>query len=338
MPLTIAAVRQAIDECDRLGRDAFLERYGFARAKDYVLVVDGKDYDSKAIAAVANKWAPGGRRALTTQDNISGGNADVATKLKKLGFVVERRTARIDWTWDEHVLALELYMVNPASPPSKSSAQVVALSELLNRLGERRGMNRSETYRNANGVYMKMMNFRRFDQAFQVAGKSGLRRGNELEKEVWDEFAVNRGALAQAAQAIRTAINDGTVTIASVDEDLEAEEGGLILRLHLSRERSRKLIQKKRKQVHAQLGHLACEVCDFEFTERYGDLGHGFIEVHHRKPVASLSPGDKTRLEDLALVCANCHRMLHRRSALLSVEDLRAIVDQQRRRFAADAA
>lgn len=324
-PLTSIAVHGAISEFNRLGREAFLRTYGFGTAKDYMLLVDGKEYDSKAIVAVAHKYLPGDGRPLK-HNELSGGLGDAVRKLTDLNFQVVPRSARIDWTWDEHVLALELYMVNPASPPSKTSAQVVALSELLNRLGERRGIERSETYRNANGVYMKMMNFRRFDPAFQAAGKTGLSQGNKLEEEVWITFALDGAALTQAAQAIRTAISDDAVTIGLVDDYLEAEEGGLILRLHLSRERSRKLIQRKREQVQAELGRLACEACDFEFADRYGNLGQGFIEVHHRKPVATLEPGDKTRLEDLALVCANCHRMLHRRKVLLSVEDLRDLV------------
>lgn len=173
VPLTVAAIHQAIAEFDELGREAFLHTYGFGMAKDYMLVVDRKEYDSKAIVAVAHKYLPGDGQPLK-HDELSGGVGDAVRKLMDLNFVVERRSARIDWTWDEHVLALELYMVNPASPPSKTSAQVIAVSELLNRLGERRGIDRSETYRNANGVYMKMMNFRRFDPAFQAAGKSGL--------------------------------------------------------------------------------------------------------------------------------------------------------------------
>lgn len=323
--LTSQAVRQAIAEFDSLGRETFLRSYGFGTAKDYMLVVDGKEYDSKAIVAVAYKYMPGDGRPLKN-DELSGGVADAVRKLTDLNFQVLPRSARVDWTWDEHVLALELYMVNPASPPADTSLPVKALSRLLKRLGERRGIELSGTYRNASGVYMKMMNFRRFDPAFQAAGKVGLPKGNRLEGLVWAEFAERSDALVQAAHAIRTAINDDAVKISSVDDDLEAEEGGLILRLHLSRERSRKLIQRKREQVLIQSGRLACEACDFEFANSYGELGQGFIEIHHKKPVATLAPGDKTRLEDLALVCANCHRMLHRRKALLSVEDLRDLV------------
>lgn len=334
-PLTIEAVHQAIAEFDELGREPFLRTYGFGTAKDYMLLVDGREYDSKAIVAVAHKYLPGDGRPLRS-DELSGGVADAVRKLTDLNFQVVRRSDRVDWTWDEHVLALELYFLNPTSPPGKVSAEVLALSQLLQHLGDRKGIERGETYRNANGVYMKMMNFRRFDPAFQAAGKVGLSQGNKLEEEVWITFADNRGALARAAAAIRTAIDDDAVVVQ--EESYEAEEGGLILRLHLSRERNRALAQRKRDQARERNGLLVCEVCDFDFSTAYGELGLGFIEVHHRKPVASLKPGDRTKLEDLALVCANCHRMLHRRSALLSVEGLRAIVGQQRSRFSADAA
>ncbi len=50
------AVKNAIKECDRLGRDEFLKRYGFHAAREYLLQHDGKEYDSKAIAGVAHKF------------------------------------------------------------------------------------------------------------------------------------------------------------------------------------------------------------------------------------------------------------------------------------------
>lgn len=289
--LTSEAVRGAISEFDELGREVFLHAYGFGTAKDYMLLVDGKEYDSKAIVAVAHKYLPGDGRPLK-HDELSGGVADAVRRLTDLNFQVVRRSDRVDWTWDEHVLALELYFINPSSPPGKASAEVLALSKLLQRLGDRRGIDRGETYRNANGVYMKMMNFRRFDPEFQAAGKVGLSQGNKLEEEVWVTFANDREALARAATAIRTAIDDDAVSVQ--DESYEAEEGGLILRLHLSRERNRALVQRKRDQTRERHGFLTCEACDFDFSTVYGELGIGFIEVHHRKPVASLRSGDKT--------------------------------------------
>lgn len=68
-------------------------------------------------------------------------------------------------------------------------------------------------------------------------------------------------------------------------------------------------------------GRLECEVCGFDFATRYGDLGTGFIEAHHILPLAAAGPAT-TRLADLALVCSNCHRMLHRAKPWMTPEEL----------------
>lgn len=57
------------------------------------------------------------------------------------------------------------------------------------------------------------------------------------------------------------------------------------------------------------------------FSEVYGDLGTGYIEAHHKVPVSSLKDGDETKLSDLAALCANCHRVIHKNN-LMPVEDL----------------
>jgi putative restriction endonuclease len=96
-----------------------------------------------------------------------------------------------------------------------------------------------------------------------------------------------------------------------------AEEGAAKLRTHLRRERSKSLVERFKRQLTS----FACCVCDFDFSQKYGKIGHQFIEAHHRVPVAQLEPGSNTRLSDLAAVCSNCHRMLHRFSGL-TVEEL----------------
>jgi putative restriction endonuclease len=100
-----------------------------------------------------------------------------------------------------------------------------------------------------------------------------------------------------------------------------ADEGTAYLRTHLRKERSKSLVELFKKQLIS----FACAVCDFDFFERYGSLGQGFIEAHHKVPVAQLHPGTKTTLEDLIPVCSNCHRMLHR-SGNISLEELRAVL------------
>ena len=58
----------------------------------------------------------------------------------------------------------------------------------------------------------------------------------------------------------------------------------------------------------------------------YGLIGEDFIECHHTLPVSELTPDSKTRIEDIALLCANCHRMVHRRRPWLRIEDLRKLL------------
>ena len=113
----------------------------------------------------------------------------------------------------------------------------------------------------------------------------------------------------------------------NTDEDVqEVSEGRLLTRRHLARERNRKLVETKRKQVLEIYGKLTCEVCDFDFSASYGDRGHGFIECHHTKPISTLAEGYSTHINDLVLVCANCHRMLHRAVPWLSISELKAIL------------
>ena len=101
--------------------------------------------------------------------------------------------------------------------------------------------------------------------------------------------------------------------------DESAAEGTRRLVSHLRLERDRRLVEIKKR--HAA-GSLKCEVCGFDFEEKYGRVGRGFCEVHHRKPLGQ-SGESRTRLQDLAIVCSNCHRMLHRGDGSMSIQKLR---------------
>jgi 5-methylcytosine-specific restriction protein A len=67
-----------------------------------------------------------------------------------------------------------------------------------------------------------------------------------------------------------------------------------------------------------------CKVCGFSFSGFYGTRGDGFIEIHHTKPLANSGRQEVNPKTDLLPVCANCHRMIHRRSEdVLSIEELK---------------
>jgi len=106
------------------------------------------------------------------------------------------------WNYAELVLALELYMLHRPNPPGKNSRDVKILSNLLrlNVLSDEIYLNK--TFRNVNGVAMKLQNFRRFDEMFK--GK-GLRQGGGLERDVWDRYQ-NLKKLQKASDLIRNNI------------------------------------------------------------------------------------------------------------------------------------
>lgn len=111
-------------------------------------------------------------------------------------------------------------------------------------------------------------------------------------------------------------------------EDLDEEfpEGRVLYRLHRSRERSSVLVRRAKAIALQRTGALTCEVCGFSFFSQYGRIGKDFIECHHTVPISELTSRTKTKLKDLALVCSNCHRMLHRRRPWLKAGDLKRLL------------
>jgi len=331
--ITEKGVRRALAEHDRIGQDAFFEKYGFKPATKYWIIHKRQKYASKAIANVAQ--AIGMKRPYERDIRLAGGEATIVRRLRKLGFVVENQSGEKNpaWSRDELILALDLYRTNPKSPPGKASAVVKALSDLLNKMQRLSGHPVSDKFRNANGVYLKMMNFRALDPAFIKQGKVGMKAGGALEKVVWAEYHNRWDALAEDAKAIRDTVESADETAVSklpVSDPYEGEEGGVIMRLHKRYERDPKIIAKKRKAaIEAEC--LKCEVCEFDFEKEYGELGRGYAEVHHIKPVHTLIAGTKTKLSDLAILCANCHRMAHRTRSSTSLKQIHEAIDKARR-------
>lgn len=103
-------------------------------------------------------------------------------------------------------------------------------------------------------------------------------------------------------------------------------EGKEKYKWHKFTERSSALVNKTKALKLAVDQDLRCEICNFSFFETYGELGLGFIEAHHVVPISNLKEDTPTKPEDLALVCSNCHRMLHRRRPWLSIKDLKEIL------------
>jgi 5-methylcytosine-specific restriction protein A len=226
------------------------------------------------------------------------------------------------WIRDEVILALDLYRREGRNPSREALEEV---SEQLRSIPVERHWADDPKFRNPTGVYLKVANFVALDPA---TGTKGMSRGSKLDAEVFGELWGEQALLEEAADAIRANLSEVKgVEDQFEDQDLEdAPEGRLLTRVHRVRERNPLLGRKKKDQVLKATGKLACQACDFDFYETYGERGRGFIECHHLIPVRDLRPGSRTKLRDLALLCANCHRMVHVESPWLTLEELRDLL------------
>jgi 5-methylcytosine-specific restriction protein A len=325
--VTRPAVLAALAEYDKLGQATFLTKHGFGRATKYQLWHDSKAYDSKAIVGVAFGYLPGHPPPLRS-DEFYGGMVQVVPILEALGFSfdppAEVGKRNPPWSRDELILALDLYHKHRGRDPGESHPDVIALSSLLREMAGSAGL---ATFRNANGVAMKLMNFRSLDPAFTAGGGKGLSSASKLDRAVWQEFANDRQMLAVAAEGIRHGI------VVELDDDMldeiegyEAKEGRVSYRLHRHLERDRKIVAIRKASEIRKHGKLRCQACSFDFVATYGERGAGYIEAHHVNPVHAMKEGSTTTAGDLSLLCANCHRMIHAAKPWLTVAELRALL------------
>lgn len=112
---------------------------------------------------------------------------------------------------------------------------------------------------------------------------------------------------------------------AELDEEISLLEGAQRQRLVLHRHREQVLRARKIQQVlAANSGRLICEVaaCGFDFLKVYGELGREYAHVHHLLPLGNRKQPSRTELSHLAVVCANCHAMIHRGGQCRPIDSL----------------
>jgi 5-methylcytosine-specific restriction protein A len=152
--------------------------------------------------------------------------------------------------------------------------------------------------------------------------RGGVPNDEELARDLnemlslYEGLVSTRDALSEAAQATE----DGVAHQTGIEGDR--------FRWHKRVERNAGLARGA-KAVHG----TTCQVCGFSFEEMYGSLGAGYIEAHHLVPIAALAkrPRGVNTVRDFAVVCANCHRMLHRNAGSeMTIADLAALVKARR--------
>jgi predicted RNA-binding protein with PUA-like domain len=111
-------------------------------------------------------------------------------------------------------------------------------------------------------------------------------------------------------------------------DEYEAKEGKILHRVHRIRERDPLLRKQFIQQFLNAHKILHCELCGLEPMHKYQSIGENLLEVHHTVPLHKLPEGISTKLEDLMLVCPNCHRALHKGDAEENLIKLRQIIQR----------
>lgn len=140
-------------------------------------------------------------------------------------------------------------------------------------------------------------------------------RGNgvrEITKQEYDDILTNASVLDQT-------LNDPTADY-NITHTSNISEGKKITFYSTKYERS-----KQNRDLALKIHGYNCCICDINFKEQYGDIGEGFIHIHHVKPLFSLEEEVVIDpLNDLVPVCPNCHAMIHRKKGqIISIEEMR---------------
>ena len=229
-----------------------------------------------------------------------------------------------NWTRDETILALDLYFRCNGKIPSSADIRVRELSTLLRKLPYDGATHRNETFRNPDGVAFKLQNLHK------VATGKGLGNVSKTDRIVWAELGMRRNEVAQLAELIRRSLDAGELRDDTGDSEEEEEffEGRLLTTFHKKKERNRN-IRRKLLTSRLKRGSLACDMCGHKPNSGNIKFEDAPFEAHHLLPM-SMAMERKIQLKDMALLCANCHRLLHRAIVLngrwLTIDEARRMV------------
>ena len=218
---------------------------------------------------------------LRSQD-FTGGEATVARHLESLGFDVERPPRNPPWAEEELILALDLYL--RAGLLDDKDQAVIELSHDLNSLTLHSERPDAVRFRNPNGVALKLANFAALDPNY--LGR-GMTRGGKRDAEVWERYASEEDALAEAAAAIKRGREPPTlppaettaprvieaeieaqhverfqVTVASQDIEAERREQRLVLAYRDCLESQDRRVTRHLYTLPGSGSPLACDLVD----------------------------------------------------------------------------
>lgn len=133
------------------------------------------------------------------------------------------------------------------------------------------------------------------------------------------------GNAADAQSMISRARQELVISNSECTEDPDSAsfvEGASSYERHVKHERSAALVSFVKQQARMR-GSYHCFVCSFDFQRTYGI---DYLECHHTIPIRDMKLGDSTKPDDCVLLCANCHRAVHKHKTWLSKTELKRVL------------
>ena len=147
---------------------------------------------------------------------------------------------------------------------------------------------------------------------------------NDPESLIFKRFSGRLGELENFIYSVKVFIN---LQICSLNlETFKALEGQGSTYKHFARERDARIVKAKKIRFLIENKVLFCEACGFNFEAMYGSRGANYVEVHHKIPLSEVMHETITRLDDLCLLCSNCHKIVHRKEPWITLEGLKEII------------
>lgn len=176
--------------------------------------------------------------------------------------------------------------------------------------------------------FSEIENFRRFERPVLI------KHNKHYLEDIPDNLKTNYWR--NGVRPITKEVYDRITTLAEINyEDIPSVVDSFV---RDSQEGSKKYIYTTRyerdpllREQAIKIHGLSCMVCGFNFLETYGELGRGFIHVHHISPLSITGEHSVNPKTDLAILCPNCHSMIHReKSRVLTIDELKQHIKQKK--------
>lgn len=223
-----------------------------------------------------------------------------------------------DWIREELILALDLYFKLDYGQMHGKHPSVIELSETLKSLNLIKNVENLSNFRSIGSVALKLANFKKLDRNF---GGSGMKAGAKLDKEIWKEFSTYRDTLNKEAELIKR------LYLKKKDIKLKINTSDLFYQYHKNRESDPIILKFKKEMTLLNDQKLSCEICDFDFSEFYGQLGNDLMEIHFKKELEEEPGIELNELNDFIIVCSNCHKVLDKNYGIITYLDLKQIIN-----------